>query len=101
MNEPPEQVNEQPALFIGIDWADQKHDCYVIDREGKGFHQELTHSPESIDTWVGQMLDLAGGKPIAIMLKQSRGPLVYALMFRKNVLLYPVNPKQSVRYRES
>jgi transposase len=26
---------------------------------------------------------------------------VYALMFRKNVLLYPVNPKQLARYRES
>ena len=35
------------------------------------------------------------------MLEQSRGPLVYALMFRKNVLLYPVNPKQLARYRES
>ena len=47
------------------------------------------------------MLQLADGKPIAIMLEQSRGPLVYALMFRENVLLYPVNPKQLVRYRES
>lgn len=28
-------MNEQPALFIGIDWADQKHDIYVIDRNGK------------------------------------------------------------------
>ena len=47
------------------------------------------------------MLKLAHGKPVAIMLEQSRGPLVYALMFRENVLLYPVNPKQLVRYRES
>ena len=39
--------------------------------------------------------------PIAIMLEQSCGPLVYALMFRQNVLLYPINPKQSARYRES
>jgi len=92
---------DQPALFIGIDWADQKHDCYVIDRGGKGFHQEITHSPEDIDAWVGEMLKLADGKPIAIMLEQSRGPLIYALMFRKNVLLYPVNPKQLARYRES
>ena len=35
------------------------------------------------------------------MLEQSRGALVHALMFRKNVLLYPVNPKQLARYRES
>jgi transposase len=90
-----------PGLFIGIDWADQKHDCYVIDRDGKGFHQELAHSPEKIDAWVAEMLQLADGKPIAIMLEQSRGPLVHALMFRENVLLFPINPKQLVRYRES
>jgi len=97
MNETPSQLGDQPALFIGIDWADQKHDCYIIDRHGKGFHQEIAHSPESIDTWVAEMLKLAGGQPIAIMLEQSRGALVYALMFRKNVLLYPVNPKQLAR----
>jgi len=95
------QQPTQPGLFIGIDWADQKHDCHVIDRNGKGFHQEIKHSAESINTWVGEMLKLAGGRPIAIMLEQSRGALVYALMFRKNVLLYPVNPKQLARYRES
>ena len=96
MNQP-----QQPALFIGIDWADQKHDIYVIDRSGQGFHRELEHSPENIDAWVGEMLKLADGQPIAIMLEQSRGALVYALMFRENVLLYPVNPKQLARYRES
>ena len=94
-------MNEQPALFVGIDWADQKHDIYVIDRSGMGFHQELKQSAENIDAWVGELLELAGGRPIALMLEQSRGALVYALMFRKNVLLYPVNPKQLARYRES
>jgi len=94
-------LTDQPGLFIGIDWADQKHDCYVIDRDGKGFHREIAHSPEEIDARVSEMLKLAGGKPIAIMLEQSRGPLVHALMFREKVLLYPVNPKQLVRYRES
>lgn len=88
-------------MFIGIDWADQKHDCYVIDCEGQKAHQVIAHSPESIHEWVSQMLKLAKGKPIAIMLEQSRGSLVYSLMFRENVLLYPVNPKQLARYRES
>ena len=95
-----EQSN-QPGLFIGIDWADRKHDCYVIDRDGKGFHREIAHSPDEIDAWVTEMLALADGRPIAIMLEQSRGPLVHALMFRDNVLLFPVNPKQFARYRES
>ena len=91
----------QPGLFIGMDWADQKHDIYVIDRQGKESHQQLEHSAESIDAWVAEMLKLAGGQPIAIMLEQSRGALIYALMFREDVLLYPVNPKQLARYRDS
>ncbi len=95
------QQRHQPGLFIGIDWADQKHDIYVIDRQGKGLHQELKHSAETIDAWVGEMLKLAGGQPIAIMLELSRGALIYALMFREDVLLYPVNPKQLARYSES
>ena len=95
------QPTAQPGLYIGMDWADQKHDIYVIDREGKESHQQLEHSAESIDAWVAEMLKLAGGQPIAIMLEQSRGALIYALMFRENVLLYPVNPKQLARYRES
>jgi len=101
MNQRPGQVGDQPALFIGIDWADQKHDCYVIDRDGKGFHRQISHSPEDIDKWVSEMLELAKGEPIAIMMEQSRGALMYSLMLRKNVLLYPVNPKQLSRYRES
>ena len=92
------QQTAQPGLFIGMDWADQKHDIYIIDRHGKG---QLEHSAENIDAWVGEMLKLAGGQPIAIMLEQSRGALVYALMFREDVLLYPINPKQLARYRES
>lgn len=95
------QPTALPGLFIGMDWADQKHDIYVIDRQGKESHQQLEHSAESIDAWVGEMLKLAGGQPIAIMLEQSRGALIYALMFREDVLLYPVNPKQLARYRES
>ncbi len=95
------QPTAQPGLFIGMDWADQKHDIYVIDRQGKGFHQQLDHSAESINAWVAEMLRIAGGQPIAIMLEQSRGALIYALMFRENVLLYPINPKQLARYRES
>jgi hypothetical protein len=35
------------------------------------------------------------------MLEQSNGPLAHALMLRDNVLLYPINPKQLARYRES
>ena len=40
-------------LFIGIDWADTKHDCYVIDRDGKGHHQEILHVNSNTHCLVG------------------------------------------------
>ena len=67
MNQNPPPSNRSPALFIGIDWADQAHDCYIIDAQGNGQHQKLTQSPEAIDEWVKQMFLLSGGKPIAII----------------------------------
>jgi hypothetical protein len=93
--------DRKPGLFIGIDWADAKHDVFTIDREGNGVYEQIEHSAESIDQWVARKLEQAGGRPITILLEQSRGALVHALMFRENVILYPINPKQFARYRES
>ena len=90
-----------PTLFIGIDWADQNHDCHIFCPDGRQVSMKLVHSPEEIDQWVAKMTDLAGDGKIAIMLEQSKGALIHALMQRENIILYPVNPKQLAKYRES
>jgi transposase len=100
-NKPPQSGHRQPALFIGIDWADQKHDTYTIDQQGRGVHETIEHTPEAIESWVTTKLQQAGGQPIGIILEQTRGALIHALMFRENVILFPINPKQFARYRES
>lgn len=89
------------ALFIGIDWADQEHEAYVLDRDGKGTRETIEQTPEAIDAWVAAKIEQAGGRPIGILLEQKRGALIHALMFRENVVLYPVNPKQLAAYRKS
>lgn len=96
-----QQTQLNPVLFIGIDWADQKHDVYVIDAEGGGRHCQIDSTAEAIEKWVTEMKREAGEAPIAIMLEQSRGALAHALMFREGVVLYPINPKQFAHYRES
>jgi hypothetical protein len=96
-----EQPHGKPALFIGIDWADKKHDIYVIEADGTGSHSQIESTPEAIEQWVIETKKQAGAAPIAIMLEQSRGALVHALMFREGVVLYPINPKQFSSYRES
>jgi hypothetical protein len=101
MNQSRPTNNLKPALFIGIDWADQKHDCHVIDASGQQTSMLLEQSPEAIDLWCREMALKAGGGTIAIMLEQSKGALIHALMFRENIILFPVNPKQLAKYRES
>lgn len=91
----------QPALFVGIDWADEEHEIHVLDEQGNGYKENLEQAPEAITQWVNAKLKEADGKPIAIILEQSRGTLVHALMFRENVILYPINPKQLAAYRDS
>ncbi len=90
----------EPARFIGIDWADRKHDVHSVDPHGNGQSRTIEQSPEAIEAWISEELAQAGG-PIAIILEQSRGALVQALMFRENVILYPVNPQQFASYRKS
>jgi transposase len=90
-----------PTLFVGVDWADQKHDVYWITADGRDGHRVIEQSAEAIEDLLLLLAELAGGGTTALALEKSRGPLQYALMFREHLQLYPIDPKQFARYRES
>jgi transposase len=90
------------AALIGIDWADSKHDTCLIDpATGRREASLLRHSPTAIGEWATALRVRCGGKPVAVCLEQSRGPLIYALMKYDFITLYPVNPATLARYREA
>lgn len=90
------------AALVGIDWADDHHDYCLLDRAtGQRQQGRINHSPEAISDWINQLCERFGGRPIAICLEQSRGPLIYALMSHAFLLLYPINPRSLARYRET
>jgi transposase len=90
------------AALIGIDWADQKHDTCLIDpATGRREAAILRHSPKAIDGWAAALRARFGGKPVAVCLEQSRGPLIYALMKYDFITLYPINPATLAKYREA
>ena len=65
------------AALIGIDWSDSKHDiCLVDPQTGRREASLLRHSPEAIDEWATALRARCGGKPVAVCLEQSRGPLI-------------------------
>ena len=90
------------AFFVGIDWADAKHDVAIVTDQGKLVSvTEIQQSAEAVEAFVSELLARAQGRPIAIMLEQSKGALINALVLRENVYLFPINPKQLAAYRES
>lgn len=90
------------AAFIGIDWADKKHDvCLQSAGTDKIEHQILKHTPEAIDEWARSLLSRFGGRPVAVCLELARGPIVSALAKYDFFVLFPVNPSTLAKYRQA
>jgi transposase len=90
------------AAFIGLDWASQKHDLWLQTPDGAvAEHCIVEHTPAALQSWIAQMRQRFGGRPIAVALELSRGPLIYALMGCEFLVLYPINPKSLARYRQA
>jgi transposase len=90
------------AAFVGLDWADQKHDLVLYDpRGGAPEHLQLPHSPETIDEWAGSLRQRFEGRPVAICFEQTRGAIAYALLKYDFLVLFPLPPARLAKYRES
>jgi transposase len=105
MNESiPAACLEGVAAYIGIDWADQKHDVVLRSaaEPNKVEHRVIEHKPGALMEWIGQLQQRFGGQgQMLVCLEQSRGALIYHLMGYEFFELYPVNPLQLARYRET
>src|SRR3984893_12393555 len=104
-----ESVSEQPlspkvAAYVGIDWADQKHDV-VLRSAGdpaKPEHQVIKSEINALNDWIALMHERFGEKgKVLVCLEQSRGALIYQLMVYELFELYPINPSQLANYRRT
>ena len=89
------------SAYIGIDWADSKHDVCVQPAEGgqREFSQ-VSHQVEEIDHWA-QSLYQRYGEKIAVALELSKGPIVYALQKYDFFVIFPINPSTLAKYRQA
>src|SRR5438445_2709262 len=94
--------HEAFAAFVGIDWADAKHDV-CLQPAGSATCEcfQLAHTPEAIDAWVTTLRTRCNGQPVAICLALTKGPLVFALCKYDSLILFPLNPLTLARYREA
>lgn len=90
------------ACFIGLDWADQKHDLCLCPADSSKYEKSvIEHRPETLAQWIHELRQRFGGRPVAIALEQSRGALVAALMGYDFIILYPINPATVDRFRKA
>src|SRR4029453_14951387 len=90
------------AAFIGIDWADAKHDgCLQPAGSAQRECFQLEHTPEAIDAWVTKPRPRFPGHLVAVCLERTKGPLVFALRTYDFLILFPLNPLTLARYREA
>lgn len=95
------KINEFTA-FVGIDWADCKHDISIVSATGgKPVHQVIPHTPEDLSEWLGKLRQKYPEGQIAICLEQSKGALIFHLLGYDFLTIFPVNPKSLARFREA
>lgn len=95
------ETNLSFTAFIGIDWADRKHDiCLQAANSNRREFDVIPHKVDDIDIWARSLFERFGG-PIAIALELSKGPIVYALQKYDFFVLFPINPSTLAKYREA
>ena len=90
------------AAYLGIDWADTKHDLCLIDTaSGTKTRLVIRHTPEAIAEYFTGLRARYPGQQIAVGLEQSRGPLLFALLQYDFLVLFPINPTTLAKYRQA
>lgn len=95
-------MNIDYVAYVGIDWADRKHDIAIYDCATETWQESMISTrPQDILDWVNQLRQRYSSGQIAVGLEQKRGPLLYALCQYDNLVLVPINPRTVANYRKA
>jgi len=95
-------MQEEFAAFVGIDWADRKHDvCLQVPGSDSVEASVVEHRPKAIEEWARTLRERFAGQRIAVCLELSHGPIVSALLEHDIFVIYPVNPSTLAKYRRA
>ncbi len=88
-----EDIMKEYAAYLGIDWADTKHDLCLMDTaSGTKTRLVIQHTPEAIAEYFTGLRARYAGQQIAVGLEQSRGPLLFALLQYDFLVCFPSTP---------
>jgi len=90
-----------PVAWVGLDWGHKTHAFALQARGGPVEEGTLPHSAESLHHWLRSLAQRWGGQPVAVAVEAKRGAVVDALLQYPWLILYPINPVTSARYRQA
>jgi len=90
-----------PVAWIGLDWGDRSH-AFALQAAGGPIETgTLKHSAETLHQWLGELAQRFGGRTVALAIEATRGAVIHALIEYPWLVIYPVNPVTSARYRKA
>ncbi len=94
--------NQQWAARAALDWADKKHAWALQAADTNCIEQgEIDATPEAVDAWSAQLAERFAGRPVAVVLEQSRGTLLAMLTKYSHLVLFSIHPGTAARYRQA
>lgn len=81
--------------FVGIDWADEKHDIVVMDSSGKVITNfQIPHNAEGMEQLKRQLLKVSAKREDFTCITETKNGLMVQYLLENDFPVYPVNPKQ-------
>lgn len=82
------------VLWSGIDWADEKHCLFTCLPDGSQHQLHwVEQKPQALDDFFFGWREKHPNGRLGVVLEQSRGALLYALLKYDFLRLFPVNPR--------
>ena len=91
----------RPMAWVGLDWGDKEHAFVLCDDSGRCEKGKLEHGAEHLHHWLQGIGQRYGGRPVALAIEASRGAVIHGLLEYAWLIIYPVNPVTSARYRSA
>ena len=98
---PPAQTSEFAAC-IGLDWGDQTHAWALHDTASDSVQTStLINSPEALHGWLQELAQRWAGRPVALAIETSKGPLIHVFVAYPWLTVYPIHPATTARFRSA
>lgn len=87
-------------IYVGIDWGSAQHQVMVLDATGRVQHERVVaHEGEALQTLAQWLVQLGGGRAVAVAIEIPHGAVVDVLLER-GCHVFALNPRQMDRFRD-